>query len=221
MTDKPTSSQHAAIPPIPRVNLLPQSVRIRLVSRRRTRAWTILVLAVALIGVGVWEWTRLQTANIRTTRARLDEVKDRLQIERDTSLQLARRAAQLQERQQSLTAMCASESWSRRLAELAALVPQEVVLTRIEIMPPGKFQRSPQAAARRQKKQNIQPNPTNPATPGVELHIEGLAAEHITLADFLRRLDESGRYRDVRLVRSNSEAGSHGAWLSFGVACRR
>ncbi|MBU0641579.1 MAG: PilN domain-containing protein [Planctomycetes bacterium] len=198
---------------LPRVNLLPESERLRQTARRRQRVWGGLVVLVALLAGATWQWSRHCGSETTYVRTALADMRQRVRAAEKEAAALAAQTEVLHKQQASLDAMRATESWSQRLAELAAAVPEGAMLTLI---------RSGQAT------RTIGPSKGGrPAAPALsaaatpEMQVEGLALSHEALATLLTRLQQTGTYQTVRLVRSISEPIGSLTALDFGIVCRR
>jgi len=192
------------------VNLLPEAVRVAQVGRRRMEAWAAVLALAAMMAGGVWLWSRTRNAELRHVRAVLAEGLADIRLQEKQRLALAARAEVLAKRQSILDQMRARESWATRLAELAAAVPDQAVLCRIETVAAA---RKPAAGAASGEA------PWGP--PPVDVQLEGYAADHQVLASFLHRLQASGTYREVWLVRSSAAKTGPAECLDFAVVCRR
>ena len=188
------------------INLLPESAWLSYTGRRRMRRWlSVLSLTTVLVGL-VWLWSHNRGVELRHTRTALIEEQSDIRIERKQTIALAARAEVLRKQQAILATMRTDESWATRFAELSHAVPERLALKRIELSP----------AARA-----IRAEATVPVDPGTEVRIEGYAADNLVLATFLHRLQESGSYREVRLVRSAAARDGRPECLDFSIACRR
>jgi hypothetical protein len=171
------------------------------------------VFALVLLTAGsVWFWSHRRNAEIHHVRAILtDEFAD-IRREEKQRAALAARAEVLRKQQAVLDEMRAGESWAARVAELAAAVPDQAVLRRIEtVSARQKSPSSPPVASA-----NLGTGP-----PATEVQLEGYAADHQVLATFLHRLQASGAYREVWLVRSSAAKNGPGECLDFAITCRR
>lgn len=198
----------APCPPghISKVNLLPESLRRRWIRQRRRRWWSAALAAAALLsGVG-WQAERRLAQEVRQARAVLAETAGQIRFEEQQAAVLAARADDLRKRRAVLDAMRAADSWARRLGDLAAAVPEQVVLTRIHLVPAANRPAAKEASA---------------GAPPFELRIEGYATNHQALAQFMRRLQERPAYADVSLVKSATQSLGSAETLAFDLACRR
>ena len=195
------------------INLLPESAWLSYTGRRRMRRWlSVLSLTTAMVGL-VWLWSHNRGIELRQTRAALTEEQSDIRVERKQTIALAAQAEMLQKQRAILTAMRAEESWATRFAELSYAVPERLALKRIEL--------SPAARANDRTTKTSREKATVPVDPGMEVQIEGYAANNLVLATFLHRLQESGSYQEVRLVRSAAARNDQSECLDFGIACRR
>lgn len=224
----PTDAARADVARCVRVNLLPASVRLRTAERRRRRFWTLLGAALVVCAGAGWGAARSLSSEARTLRTRTARVQLQIRDEERRIQTLLTQLEQVRQRAGLLACARASDSWSARLAELAAALPEQAVLSRLQVTSPAvaSTTATPAAApggAKGGTAGGATRAPTAPVVAGgpqasARVQLDGYATDHAALARFLQRLEDAGGYRDVRLVRSTSEAG--GALL-FGVECWR
>ncbi|MGE0482014.1 MAG: PilN domain-containing protein [Phycisphaerae bacterium] len=209
-----------------RVNLLPASARLRAAERRRRRSWTLLSAGLVVCAGAGWGAARSFSSETRALRTQTARVQHQIRDEERRIHTLLTQLEQVRQRAAMLARARASESWSARLAELAAALPEHAVLARLQVTSPANSVATPAAPSGGAKSGSAGGEPRDPAAAalaggppaGARVQLDGYAADHAAIARFLQRLEDAGGYRGVRLVRSTSEAG--GALL-FGVECWR
>ena len=209
--NKPSATRTTdAIALVARVNLLPETAWLAQAGRRRLWRWAGVVATLGAVGVFAWLWGGSRGFEIDKVRSMLGEELVRTRQEQKLSVALAARAEVQRTRQAVLETMRAGESWAARLAELAAAVPDGIVLKRIQVV----STKTPTPARGVEEA-----SPAGPAK--VEIRIDGYATDHLVLAALLHRLEEGGTYREVRLVRSAAAEQHASGCLDFGLVCQR
>jgi len=200
---------------VPRLNLLPEPARVRLIARRRQRVWLAAVgVSVALVLLAS-HWSHVRAAEARGLRAALAQVTRAVRQEEQQAKLLAARAQVAGKRQELLEAMRATASWAHSLAGLARCVPDNLVITQLSVQ----ARRPPAEGPPASKTKSSTPAP--PPAPSWEVRVSGVAADHATLAILIHRLQHDVGYERVDLVRSAAQNSGSSSLLDFEVVCRR
>lgn len=205
------------------VNLIPGArVHARIRNRRR-RLWLVTCgLAVVLLATG---WGVERTASESVTRlsesvkgleAQRAEVQRRLVLESTQRTQLL---AQLE----TIGAATRPQPWPRRMLELMQAAPEGIQLTSLNVEPsvPDNTRRAapPPGAA------PALASGANTAAAGgaaVEkraVRLEGLAADHGALIQFLHQMQGLPGWERVELVRAKQESHADGTAVAFELDC--
>lgn len=196
-----------------RVNLLPAKVRLELARRHRRRGWSLVALTVLAVGALGWQWSSRYADEARTLRVALGDARTRVRQKMKKRGSISARVEALRNQLRTIEAMSTDTSWAQNLAALARAVPQGALVTRLGVSPARPARAA--SAVGRSKTAGSDPDPLE------EIVVEGYAADHLVLAHYLRELQSSGLFRQVRLLRSASEPLGTGTALKFGVSCRR
>jgi Tfp pilus assembly protein PilN len=210
------------------VNLLPERTRCRLTERRRGITWMAINGLAALIGFGTWQFARDSLDGVSRERAHVAQQWQRVRREERISGGLNARLVLLQREYAALQALRPAETWATRLARLAQAMPEEALLTSVNVPPTpvapaaatpprtgpaartGTPARTPSPAAA---------TPARPPAPPVTLC--GYAKDHARLAALLRRLTEEGGFAEARLVRSAAEGAGEQSVIQFEISATR
>jgi len=202
------------------VNLIPGArVHARIRGRRR-RLWLVTCgLAVVLLATG---WGVERTASESVTRlsesvkgleAQQAEVQRRLVL---ASAQCAQLLAQLE----TIGAATRPQPWPRRMLKLLQAAPEGIRLTSLNVEPSA-----PDNARRAAPPPVAAPGVASPTAAGgtiVEkrsVRLEGLAADHGALIQFLHQLQGLPGWERVELVRAKQESRADGTAVAFELDC--
>ncbi|HPM25045.1 MAG TPA: PilN domain-containing protein [Phycisphaerae bacterium] len=202
------------------VNLIPGArVHARIRGRRR-RLWLVTCgLAVVLLATG---WGVERTASESVTRlsesvkgleAQQAEVQRRLVL---ASAQCAQLLAQLE----TIGAATRPQPWPRRMLKLLQAAPEGIRLTSLNVEPSA-----PDNARRAAPPPVAASGVASPAAAGgtiVEkrsVRLEGLAADHGALIQFLHQLQGLPGWERVELVRAKQESRADGTAVAFELDC--
>jgi len=197
----------------PTVNLIP---KYRIAARRRTRAavrWAQggAALAVVLVGSVVF----FETQWAQNPQAMAEQLAEATTSVEDTGVRLRRLEAELlatQRRVDANRAVTNQPDYAVLLALLARTLDEQVVLRScgFEAMifddKPSETRRTSAAA------------PDQPA--GFEVHTSGYAKTQRAVSDFVLRLEQTGLFHEVRLLRTQREPVPFGDGHAIGFEVR-
>ncbi|TWT41170.1 Fimbrial assembly protein (PilN) [Phycisphaerae bacterium RAS1] len=193
------------------INLLPQSIRLRAVIRRRSRTWmaVLSVTAAAVLAAGQWSWQVTRDAAAQRKALLTQRVRMRESQRAAAAAQLRHDALLREER--ALLHLRTRDSCAALLLAIAEAVPDEAVLRRVQWQAAAAVpsQRAPTSA------------PAGPPPVETSVRIEGYAASYEAVTRLLERLSSGGAFREVRLAGSGDEGLQGARVTSFAVVVRR
>lgn len=189
------------------VNLLPRDYQLRAKRPARFRLWLMIAAAVAV--AQVMSATFL-TVKAKATRRAVRAASELEQREGD----LVRELTALNEKEDALARKLAltqrlqrKHRWSRALSLLGAHMPNKVLLTRLETNPPRDLTAgaNPPAGggARKMIRRGLEPKTEAATARG--LRINGIAADHDSVARFLGALGDQALFGEAELKASERQ----------------
>jgi Tfp pilus assembly protein PilN len=183
------------------VNLIPTVRRQSRRRRTRLRRWAIACIGYGLmLGAGsmavkhVWAGRPEVAGELAAANARGADLNNQI-------TRLRRELAEVESSRQTMLMVTQQPDWSILLAKLGTVLDEQTVLREVKLAPA----RTPTAAQ--------QPEAS------YLLELRGLGKEQSAVSQFVSRLQQTGLFDDVRLVRTGREPFLNGAAVSFEVAC--
>jgi Tfp pilus assembly protein PilN len=200
------------------VNLLPPEYHWRARRGRRLRMWLTLC-AAAVVGQAVLAAAVHYLAG--ETELRIAQVVDMRNDEQALIKQLAALRAEHQAtRRRVILAeqLQSKHRWSRTLGDLVEAVPQTAMLTRLQTIPP----RAEAPKPRKKQPERLTVLGERPQKPPGEsvargFMIDGLAADHESVAGLLRRLNETRRLGTCELLSTRQQPFRNGHAVALSI----
>lgn len=205
------------------VNLIPGArVHARIRGRRR-RLWLLTCgLGVVLVATG---WGVERTASESVTRLS-ESVKgleaQQAEVQRQLVLASTQRT-QLLAQLETIGAATRPQPWPRRMLKLMQAAPEGIRLTSLNVEPSG-----PDNARRAAPPPGAAPAVASGASPTAaggttvekrSVRLEGFAADHGALIQFLHQLQGLPGWERVELVRAKQESRADGTAVAFELDC--
>ena len=198
-------------------NILPLAYRRRCRQIRRFRWW---LGSVAVVGVG-----QLMLATVlgymaqetRDARAQMAGLRERQQSQSKELAFLTMEENQLTRKLQLSEDLRRKHRWSELLALLAKQLPETVVLTEMETIPP---RGDPPGAGADNAKRNADGTPAAAPLPhrAVKgLIMAGVAVDHESIAAFLRTMNASSRFDQCQLQSTKRQQFKEGEGIAFQI----
>lgn len=208
----------------PRINLIPEPIRVDRARGRRIRKWSVIV-CVALAGSAVptvASW--MQTRKAEQLRAGYDQLQSDLNSSREELKSISAQANELFLRLERAKSLRSKRNWSGVFALIARTLPQGCWVTTLatdpDVPPPQ------QAAVKQAPVASAKPTdapPEKPAPVFIEaprrLRIVGQSIEASGPLAFVLQLKDAEVFRDVVLERSQRESDDTRTSFHFEVIC--
>ena len=197
-----------------RVDLIPPVLHEQRRARRRRRAWTMVVTALAVSTGGVGAYASRQAARVVDLRQRgVERRRETVELRRE-SVQLADDLEEATRILREAETLRDGHRWSRMVTFIAQHVPDSVLLVTMATDPPRT--RSSRAPARADGAGSRALRDQSSTT----LTLRGYAVQHDDLAGFLQRLKNSNVFQAVTLHYSKREPFLDGEGVAFALTCR-
>jgi Tfp pilus assembly protein PilN len=192
-----------------RINLIPAHRRQAHRQGKRLRLWITAVCIYSLILGLLCAVTTLRFGGLdESVERQLLECQTRSQQLDSQASQLRRRLAQLIAQRNHVKALANQPDWSILLAALGSMVGNDTSLQEIRLTP---------------LETSAKPPSTAPAgkVPGRQFRIElrGSSRSQPEMAQFVLRLQETGLFDEVKLVRSSRDPRAESADVNFELGC--
>jgi Tfp pilus assembly protein PilN len=203
------------------VNLLPESVCVARLRRKRLRSWSLAILASALLAAGPVGWNMVRASRaaglerqVRPLRGEIDAVRAKLTA-------LTARQQQLHVDIERADALRRKRSWANLLTALAAQMPDEVWLTALESTNPVREASTvkvvPTAPAGEASTGKPQARVRLAGPTG--LRLAGFALDHETMYAVIGMLKRLEIFETVELTQADKQPVGEGEAVAFVLVC--